>query len=373
MIRCTSLVRELQRRFRETGEIDTVFVDLEAAMDPADAIAEIGIQSKSLSGVWERIKGDFSNFLQNAGEHLDELAVADIKVKIRSGISVDNWKQRGDVVFSALASGNRPVVLALDELPILVNRLLRDDGYHITHEGKQQEDMFMSWLRRTGQSHPGQVTITLSGSVGLEPLLAQAGLSAQANIFSSYDLKPWSKETSPACLAELAHSYDIDLSSEVREHICQRLRCCIPHHVQMFFDKLYDHLRQSGRMDATLEDAEQVYLLDLLSVRGQMDMQHYEGRLETVLGRTGYPVALEILTGTAVKGRLDGDTVNSYRKHFTSSIKEAPPSFGDVLYVLEHDGYLERRDGSYRFVSGLLEDWWRSRYGENFEPVIGTG
>ena len=35
-------------------------------------------------------------------------------------------------------------------------------------------------------------------------------------------------------------------------------------------------------------------------VRGQVDLQHYEGRLETVLGRAGYTVALEILTATAV-------------------------------------------------------------------------
>ncbi len=42
----TSLVRELQRRLAETGEFEVVFVDLEAATDPADAIAEIGVQSK---------------------------------------------------------------------------------------------------------------------------------------------------------------------------------------------------------------------------------------------------------------------------------------------------------------------------------------
>lgn len=368
----TSLVRELQRRLGETGEVETVFVDLEAAMDPADAIAEIGVQSRSLSGVWDRIKGGFANFLQDAGERLDELAVADIKVKLRAGISAGDWQQRGDAVLAALASSDRPVILALDELPILVNRLLRDDEDRITRAGKRKADAFLSWLRRAGQVHRGQVAIILSGSVGLEPLLEQAGLSAQANIFSAYDLKPWSEETAEACLAELAQSYGVGLPPEVREDMCWRLRCCIPHHVQMFFDKLHDHLRRSGRSDATLEDAERVYLHDLLSVRGQMDLQHYEGRLETVLGRAGYPVALEILTETAVKGRLGGDTVNRYRTHFASRIEGVAPSFEDVLHVLEHDGYLERRDGGYRFVSGLLEDWWRSRYGENFESVVGT-
>lgn len=37
----TSLVRELLRRLADKGKFETVFVDLEAAANPADAIAEI--------------------------------------------------------------------------------------------------------------------------------------------------------------------------------------------------------------------------------------------------------------------------------------------------------------------------------------------
>ncbi len=366
----TSVVRELQRRLRDTGEFEKVFVDVEAAMDPADAIAEIGVQTRPLGGVWDRIKGGFANFLQDASNNLEELSVADIKVKLRAGIDAGNWQQRGDAVFAALASCDRPVILALDELPILINRLLRDDEDRITGEGRREADAFLSWLRRAGQAHRGQVMIVLSGSVGLEPLLAQASLSAHANIFSVYDLKPWSEETAAACLAELAESYRIGLPPEVGQEMCRRLRCCIPHHVQMFFEKLHDHLRRAGRTAATMEDAEQVYLHELLSVRGQMDLQHYEGRLEMVLGQAGYAIGLEMLTETAVKGQLDGGTVNRYRAHFASHIEDATPSVEDVLHVLEHDGYLERLDGGYRFVSGLLEDWWRGRHGENFESVV---
>ena len=367
----SSLVRELRRRLRQSGEFDTVFVDLEAATNPADAIAEIGVEAKPLGRSWDRIKGGFANFLQDAGERVEELAVADLKVKLRAGINAGNWQQRGDAVFAALASSDRPVVLALDELPILVNRLLKDDEDRITSDGRQETDAFLSWLRKAGQAHRGRIAIIVSGSVGLEPLLEQAGLSAQANIFSAYDLKPWSTETAAACLAELAQSYDVTLPREVRETMCRRLRCCIPHHVQMYFDKLHHHLRHAVRTDAVIEDAEWVYQHELLSVRGQMDLQHYEGRLATVLGRTGYPIALEMLTETAIKSRLDAGTVNRYRAFFDSPNEDAAaPSVEDVLHVLEHDGYLERHHSGYRFVSGLLEDWWRGRHGGNFRSVV---
>ena len=369
----TSLVRELLRRLADTGEFETVFVDLEAAMDPADAIAEIGVRARPLGGAWNRIKGSFANVLRDAGERFEELAVADMRVRLRAGIDAGNWPRRGDAVIGALAAGGKPVVLAIDELPILVNRLLRDADDRVTPEGRRTADAFLSWLRGNGQDHRGRVAMIMSGSVGLEPILEQAGLSAHANIYSAYDLKPWSEQTAASCLAALAETYEMGLSPEVAEDMCRRLRCCIPHHVQMFFDKLHEHLRHEGRRVATPEDGEHVYLHEMLSVRGQADLQHYEGRLRTVLGRSGYPVALEVLTAAAVEGRLDGDIVDRYRAHFAARIEDGAPSLGDVLHVLEHDGYLERAGGGYRFVSGLLQDWWRGRYGRNFEPAVPLG
>ena len=41
------------------------------------------------------------------------------------------------------------------------------------------------------------------------------------------------------------------------------------------------------------------------------------------------------------------------------------------MLLLEHDGYLTRVRGGYRFVSRLLEDWWCARFGMNFVPIGG--
>ena len=369
----TSLVRELQRRLSGTGEFEVVFVDLEAAADPADAIAEIGIQVKPVRTAWNRIMTGFANILRNSVGRIEELSVADLKVKLRAGIDAGNWPQRGDAIFAALADSDRRVVLAIDELPILVNRLLKDETGRMTPDGKREADAFLSWLRKLGQAHRDRVTLILSGSVSLEPLLEEAGLSAQVNIFSPYDLKPWSEETADSCLEALAESYELGLAPEVRRQMCRKLRCCIPHHVQMFFDRMHEHLRYTGRRDAALDDIERVYQQEMMGVRGQVDLQHYEGRLEMVLGRAGYTVALEILTATAVAGDISAETVDRYRSWFSTRDAQdgdGAPAVDHVLHVLQHDGYLEPKDGGYRFVSGLLKDWWLGRYGQNFVPVL---
>ena len=371
----TSLVRELLRRLRETGEFEPIFVDLEASRDPADAIAEISVQARESLGAWVWVKRVFANILQQV-DRVDELAVADVKVKLRAGIDAGNWQQRGDAVLGALAESDRPVVLAMDELPILVNRLLKGDREHVTAEGRQVADAFLSWLRKNGQAHRGRMCMIVSGSVGLEPVLAQAGLSAQANIFSPYELRPWSEDTAVSCLRALSQSYGIDLPEEIRRDMCGRLRSCIPHHVQMFFDKMHEHLRRAGKSGATVEDVESVYRHEMLGVRGQLDLQHYEGRLEAILGRVGDLIALELLTAAAVNGFLEDGLVERYRTYYSALDGEESagvPDVDAVLHVLEHDGYLERRNGGYQFVSGLLEDWWLIRHGRYFVPVFGSG
>ena len=178
--------------------------DLEAAADPADAVAEIGVQAKAVRGAFDRIKASFANAKGSwRADH-----------PLRTRIDAGNWPQKGDAIFTSLAESRRPVVLAIDELPILANRLLRGDTNRITPEGRRVAEAFLSWLRRNGQAHRGRISMILSGSIGLEPLLQQAGLSAHANIFSAYDLKPWSEETAVSCLAALAESYEIGFVSK---------------------------------------------------------------------------------------------------------------------------------------------------------------
>ena len=368
----TSLVRELLRRLKEERSFETVFVDLDDAFTPADAIAELTVQSGSVRGAWGRIWSGLANVLQRVevSAPVDTLAVSRMQVKLGAGIDAGNWRQRGDRIFEALAGSERPVVLAIDELPMLVNRLLKGEDNRITPQRRHAADEFLSWLRKNGQAHRGRVCMILSGSVGLGPVLLQAGLSALANIYSPFDLKPWDEETAVACLGALAETYKLDLPLAVRQDMCRRLRCQIPHHVQLFFDNLHEELRRAGRREARREDVERVYTGAMLGAGREMVRKHYESRLKMVLGVEGCRIAIKVLTETALGGGLLlDDAVDRYRRSVpdrgsTPPLDEAGPApIEDVLHVLEHDGYLERQDGGYRFVSGLLEDWWRARYG----------
>ncbi|MYK87456.1 MAG: ATP-binding protein, partial [Acidobacteria bacterium] len=97
----TSLIRELLRRLRAEGRFETVFVDLEDVRTAADAVVEIGVESRHVHGAFDRIKSLFANVLHGIGDRIDELAVAEVRVKLRAGIDAGNWRQKGDAVCAA--------------------------------------------------------------------------------------------------------------------------------------------------------------------------------------------------------------------------------------------------------------------------------
>ena len=167
-------------------------------------MVEIAATSRHVRDLWTRVRSWVRQSSTATIDRVDELGVSELKVKLRAGIDAGRWRIQGDALFASLAAGEKPVVLAIDELPILVNRLLKGHDYEMTPERRRDTDEFLSWLRKNAQAHRGHIRLVVSGSVGLEPILEQAELSAHANIFAPFELKPWDEETSVACLGELA-------------------------------------------------------------------------------------------------------------------------------------------------------------------------
>lgn len=350
----TSVVRELLRRLQRSGEFETVFVDFEAARSPAETVVELATASRPIRGVWGRAKDAFANAAATATDRIDEVGVPELRVKLRSDVDRGNWRTKGDAVLAAFADHEKPVVLAIDELPIFVNRLLVGEAHKMTRKGKRRTDEYLSWLRKNVQRHSDRTRLIVSGSIGLMPIVHQAGLAAQVNVFSPFELKPWDELTAIECLGQLAANYDLDLSDEVRREMCRRLRCCVPHHVQVFFDKVHDHLRRSKATTATIDDVREVFEGEMISIYASPALDHYLVRLKMVLGDELYGLALELLTEAALAdGRLEDAALKEHCRH--SDVEQ-------VLRVLEHDGYLASGDNGYRFASGWLEAWWRTRH-----------
>jgi uncharacterized protein len=361
----TSLMAEAAERLGD--KYVCLFVDLQGSRNGPDAIKEITVKVREYMNLWQRTKDLFGNVLV---DYVEEVNAGELGVKIRAGLSEANWAGKGDELFKILSRSAKPVVLFMDEVPILVNYLIKGEEGKITSEGKRRADQFMSWLRKNSIEHQGKVRIVISGSIGLEPVLRQAGLSATVNNFVPFELKAWDEKTTKDCLAALANEYGIKFEQGATSKIIEKLGSCIPHHVQMFFGHIYDKCKRRNNMACTAKDVEEVYNSEMLGVRGHAELTHYEERLEKVLGIELSKFAFDMLTEAAVVGRLDKETIAAFQKEYTQSVTNVAEAQKEILQVLEHDGYLKKTSDGFVFESRLLKDWWKNRHEAFFTPVL---
>ena len=367
----TSLMREVKRLLAD--RYTCLFVDLQKAVSAEDAIVAISLALKPHNSLWNKTKDLFSNALNKLVGGIEELNLGEVGIKLRAGLAAGNWSEKGDTLFSILASSEQPVLLFIDEVPLMVNRLLKGEDFKITPERKAKVDEFMSWLRKNSLEHQGKIRIVLSGSIGFEPILRQAGLSATINNFSPFDLKPWEHDAAIGCLQALANEYGIDFKDEAEVAMVKRLGCCIPHHVQMFFTHVHDRCKRRGRMEFFPDEVNDIYESEMLGIRGHAELTHYEDRLKLVLGPDIFPLALEILTETAVAGALTRQSLVALLKTYEFKERTVQDASEEILRVLEHDGYIKSNKEGFVFESHLLRDWWVKRYGHFYVPVIERG
>lgn len=367
----TSLMREAARLLAD--RYACVFVDLQKARNAPEAVVELSLALQGHKTLWEKTKELFANILERVATAVGKIEAGELGVVLRAGLTAGDWAEKGDRLFGILAESDKPVLLLIDEVPILVNRILRGGNHAITPQGRAEADQFMSWLRQNTIRHKGKVSLVVSGSIGFEPILHQAGLSATINTLEPFELRAWDDRTAIGCLQALANEYGVEFLEGAATAMIRKLGCCIPHHVEMFFSYVYDMCKRRGSMTFSPDEVEGVYDREMLGIRGHAELTTYEERLANVLAKEALPLALEILTEAAVGECLTPAALRRLEESYAFEGEPAGDAGREILGVLEHDGYLVPGPKGYVFVSKLVRDWWRKRYGGLYVPVLQRG
>jgi hypothetical protein len=364
----TSLMHEAAVRMR--SEFVCLEVDLQKAHSPADAIVALSVQTRSHLPIWNKTKRLFGELTGGVLDRLDALQVSELTVKLRSSVPVDDWQDQGDQLLDVFAGSEKPVIIFMDEVPILVNRILQGHDFTITPDKRRSADAFMSWLRNNTLKHQGQIRFVVTGSIGFEPILRLGGLNATLNTFTSFNLGPWDGPTALGFLAEVSKSYKINLDEVAASRMIENLGYCVPHYVQIYFDQVYRTCRIRGTQDVTLEMVDEVYETAMLSVQGHSEMIHLEERLKMVLGPTLFDYALELLTELAITRRLTERQVSILAEGYDFGGRSKADAAREVLGILEHDLYIvPNTNGGYSPVSKYVTDWWRARFEFGYIPA----
>jgi hypothetical protein len=345
-----------------------LFVDVQACTSEVDAVLKLTLEANAHRDIGRRILDAFRNVFGKLLVNVEEIGVAELTLKLREGLSAD-WQVKSNEILDRLAQAEKPVIVCLDELPILVSAILCGEDRRMTPERIDRARVFLSWLREATIRHRGKIRFVVSGSIGLEPLLARAGISETMNTFAAFPLSPWGREVALAYIEDRARRNGIRLEAGAAERLLRELGDFIPHHVALFVHFVRLDARHRKATVCTKEDVERIYREKMLSVHGHVDLATYEDRLKRVVAPEAFRAALELLTEAAMVGRLTAETGSLIVRGNGFPGQEAIETLRFLLGVFEHDGYLKRSKGHYVFVSHLLRDWWRNRFGFGYVPA----
>ena len=174
------------------------------------------------------------------------------------------------------------------------------------------------------------------------------------------DFGDFSEDTADTFLTQLAETYRMPLSAEVRARMSERAGWLIPYHLQLLFSEL---LKSHGRTQKapTVADVDAAYelLLDPAH-RGYFD--YWKQRLHEELGPPDDEQCVQILSTVAADPRgATRSTLLSMLSKQVPDPTEAERRLHELLDVLRSDGYVIEQDGRIAFRSPMLRDFWRQR------------
>ena len=354
----TSVVRRVLETIE--GDARTIFLDVEQYADPTEMFAGLAAQATRDAKALQRIGRWFGKRLGDVASRLDSVEIGVVKIELQAAMA-GSWRDDARAIVEALADDDRPTVIAVDELPLLVDRVRKADHASV--------ELLMSTLRAFAGEFPA-VRWIFSGSIGLEPVLHSAGLTSTVNHLRAYVIDGWDRETTVGAVEALAQGTELTLAPGAAEQAYDCLGLGVPYHVQLLMDELRRDAGRRADRSVSADDVQRVYRGRFLGSAVRTHLLHVESRLRVVLGEGDVlRLAYDVLTQAAVVGVVTHDDATLLATDVLEQAEDRAAVLREVLEILEHDAYLEPAEDGWRFRSRLVRDWWRQSNELGFVPA----
>jgi len=329
------------------------FLDkLEAALTPE--LASFSEKAKSAIGdAFGKVSGRIKS-VEIAGS---------VSVKLGNG-EAEDWTKVASDVLRLIAHADERWLIYVDELPIMLFNIIRNDPQN----GVLRVRRFLDWFRNDVRALPGvrKVRWLVSGSVGLDTLVQEHGMADTINSMSHQGLVAYSDDVAIAMLGELATSYNIELSDEDALHIVAAVQWPQPYYLQMAFHHLRVLMAEhpDDNPASLIEQA-----IDIMVQPGaDNDFHYWEKRITIQLSKADADHALTLLNLAArdpIGMRAEALLAKLQERMSNATPDEAKRTFIRLRDILLRDAYWWAEETSgvkrYRFRLEPLRRWWLRR------------
>ena len=276
-----------------------------------------------------------------------------------------DWSKAANDILRLVTKAQEPWLIYVDELPIFLYTVIRNDKAH----GVARVRRFLDWFRNDVRQLPDcrNVRWLISGSIGLDTLVQQHHMADTINSLPPDTLPPFTRPVAQAMLRALAGAYAVPLTDDHIDKFLDAIQWLQPYYIQVCFNELRKLCPAGGAadLDALIDQAVQ----RMTEPGADNDFHHWEKRLEWQLPADKMRQAKRLLTRAAAKREGARSQVLLSLVHESGpemSQEEALDLFRSIRDILQRDGYwtlAERPDGNYyHFLLEPLRRWWQRQF-----------
>ncbi|WPD74062.1 ATP-binding protein [Dickeya fangzhongdai] len=276
----------------------------------------------------------------------------------------EDWTRIADAVLHLMSQADAPWLIYIDELPILLFSIIRNDPSN----GVQRVRRFLDWFRNDVRAQPANRNIhwLITGSVGLDTLTQEYGMADTINSLKHESLKAFPNQVAVDMLLKLAGRYEIPFQHEDAQRLVDAVQWPQPYYLQ----KAFNGLRSLMATDSTVTVSALIekVIEELIQPGQDNDFHHWESRLTMQL-KVGDAAHAKAMLNAVARDRLgiSGQALLDVVHQRMPDISEDDvfDTFKRLRGILLRDGYLWADEGAgekrYRFHLEPLRRWWDRR------------
>jgi hypothetical protein len=348
----SSIMRKLFDQPR--SDFQPIWLDCQDYGGPEDLVTDLTLRAGELL---QDPRHFFRKALKSALENVEEMGIWQLKLKLREQVT-DNWQAKGESVLKeTLAHPGTRLLIILDELPILLHKLMTRDG----DRGKAAAQDLLDWLRHVRQSPEfgREVRQVVGGSIGLPRIASLIGSSHKINDLRPIEVGPLEHLHAKELAKGLLKSRDVSLSEATMQAFLGQVGTFLPIFIQILASAVAAEV-QKRRASATPELIRDCYEQRALGPEFRCCFEDFYERLDRYYAPDESRAAKRVLKELALSAEplSRSQLLASYTQELGPDAKES--GFDFMLTWLADDFYIcANQAGLFSFKTTWLRDWWR--------------
>lgn len=328
-----------------------IYIDLQGIATKETFLRRL-IDSFTKVGIMEKTKKKVKDFCESLFDATKGVELGFLKVDLSHRDSFESTYNR----LSETLNHDTNTLIVIDELPLFLGKLMNNDA-----SNRDEVEFLLNWFRSIRQIEKSRLRWIFCGSVGLRNFTSHYRMSQAINDLVDFNLGELTCDEAQGLIKALAQSYNLSITDDVVNQTLDLLQWPIPYFIQLLIDRLISNKEGSGKTTVDMIDVTSA--IDKLShsdyfitwderLDEYRDLESLSRLILNNLSLSSDGLSKEILLRIAMNGKepTEEPTISK--------------NLAKVLEMLEHDGYIMRKDGNRIFRSPLLRNWWRHKFND---------